>query len=325
MSARRGIFNTSAYGGPGWQGRTRSHREEIGDLWASSGIDSEWAPLKRVLVHRPGEELESSLADPDAVQMLEAVDLGRARAQHDAMVEAYRTHGVTVHQVDPADTPSPNQMFCADLVFQTPEGAILARPASTVRAGEERRVARRLADIGVPILRTLRGTAVFEGADAMWLGPTTVMVGLGLRTNAEAAGQIRDALAPAGIEVLTADLPFGTMHFMGLLRIVDRDLAVCWWRRTPFTAVRALQERGARVLWLPEGDDMDLNRAFNFVTLGPRKILMVAGYETVQRVFEEAGIECVTVDCSELVKAAGAVGCLTGVIERAMVGGETRR
>jgi arginine deiminase len=108
---------------------------------------------------------------------------------------------------------------------------------------------------------------------------------------------------------------------MGLLRVVDRDLAVCWWRRTPFAAVRALQDRGVQVLWLPEGDDMDLNRAFNFVTLGPRKILMVAGYEAVQRGFEEAGIECVTVDCSELVKAAGAVGCLTGVIERAMVGG----
>ena len=48
-------------------------------------------------------------------------------------------------------------MFVADLMFMTPEGAILGRPASTVRAGEERLVARRLAELGVPILRVVRG------------------------------------------------------------------------------------------------------------------------------------------------------------------------
>jgi len=31
-------------------------------------------------------------------------------------------------------------------------------------------------------------------------------------------------------------------------------------------------------------------------------------------------MECVTVDCSELVKAAGAIGCLTGILERETVG-----
>jgi len=110
------------------------------------------------------------------------------------------------------------------------------------------------------------------------------------------------------------------MHFMGLLRIVDKDMAVCWWRRTPHAAVRALQDRGFEIVWLPEGDDVDVGRAFNFVTLGPRKILMVAGYDAVQASFEDAGIECVAVDCSELVKAAGAIGCLTAIVERDIVG-----
>ena len=34
---------------------------------------------------------------------------------------------------------------------------------AALRAGEERHVARRLADLGIPILRTLRATATFEG------------------------------------------------------------------------------------------------------------------------------------------------------------------
>jgi arginine deiminase len=32
------------------------------------------------------------------------------------------------------------------------------------------------------------------------------------------------------------------------------------------------------------------------------------------------GVECVTVDVDELAKAAGAIGCLTGVIERELHG-----
>jgi len=49
-------------------------------------------------------------------------------------------------------------MFVSDLMFMTPEGAVLARPASTVRAGEERWVARRLAELGVPILKGMLHT-----------------------------------------------------------------------------------------------------------------------------------------------------------------------
>ncbi len=316
MSSSGSTFGTSAYGGAGWQGRTRTHRQEIGDLWAASGIDSEYGRLRSVLLHRPGGELVAALDDPDSVQMLAPLDIGRAGEQHDAMAEAYRAAGVAVEYVDPSGQPTPNQMFCADLFVMTPEGAILARPASTVRAGEERWVARRLADMGVPILRTLTGNAVFEGADLMWVDPETVMIGLGLRTNEDAASQIAAVLEEVGIETLAVDIPYGTMHFMGMLRIVDEDLAICWPRRTPFAAVRALQERGHDIVWLPDEDDNVLNRALNVVTLGPRKILMLAGYPSVQKVYEAAGIECVTVDGSELVKAAGAIGCLTGVVSR---------
>jgi N-dimethylarginine dimethylaminohydrolase len=181
-------------------------------------------------------------------------------------------------------------------------------------------VARRLADLGVPILRTLTGNAVFEGADLMWLDPETAMIGLGLRTNEDAAAQIATVLEEVGIETLAVDLPYATMHFMGMLRIVDRDLAICWPRRTPFATVRALEERGHRIVWLPDEPDSVLNRALNVVTLGPRKLLMLAGYESVQKVYEAAGIECVTVDGSELIKAAGAIGCLTGVVQRDPVG-----
>ena len=179
------LTSTAAYGGDAWSPRTAPLHNEIGRLWAPCGLRDEWSPLRAVLLHRPGAEV--AVPDPDAAQLLEPVDPASAAAEHEAMAQAYREEGVLVRAVEPAAAPTPNLMFCADLFLMTPEGAILGRPASTVRAGEERWIARRLADLGIPIVRMVRGRGTFEGADAMWLDATTVLIGLGLRTNAEGA------------------------------------------------------------------------------------------------------------------------------------------
>ena len=313
-----GTFGTAAYGGDNWSPRTTKHREEIGRIW-QGGIDSEWRPLKSVLLHRPGPELLAAQDDPDSALMLAPVDLGRAQAEHDAMTQAFRAQNVDVYFVGPdADCP-PNLMFCADLFVMTPEGAILARPASTVRAGEERWLARRLAALGVPILKTLTGNATFEGADLMWLDSKTAMIGRGLRTNQAAITQIEALLSELGIDTIAVDMPFGIMHFMSLLRIVDERLALCWPRRTPHQTVTALRERGFDVLF-PEPFEHDPQgyRGINFVTLGPRRVLMVADLPLIQACFEDLGIECITTPTAELAKAAGNVGCLTGVVSRAL-------
>jgi len=315
-----GSFGTAAYGGDNWSQRNASHAEEIGHIWAQCGIDSEWRNLQSVLLHSPGEELNASQDDHESVQMLDAVDLVKAREEHAAMVDAFRAQKVEVHFVEPDLPCQPNQMFCADLFVMTPQGAILARPASTVRAGEERWVARKLAALGVPLLATLTGNACFEGADLMWIDETTAMIGRGLRTNDEAISQIGALLARMNIELIDVDMPFGTMHFMGMLRIVDRDLALCWARRTPHRTVRLLQERGYTVKFPDFVDDQQSHRGINFVTLGPRRILMVSGLPEIQSTYESFGIECLTCVTDELSRAAGNVGCLTGILRREQIG-----
>lgn len=317
MQENNSHFNAAAFGGENWSPRIRSHREEIGSLWANCGINSEWAPLKQVLLHPPGPEL--STMDPESAQQLETPDWQKSRTQHDAIAQAYRDAGVSIHYVDPDKSPSPNLIFCADLVFLTPEGAILARPASTVRAGEERFIARKLADLGIPILRMLRGNAVFEGADALWLDPHTVLIGRGLRTNAEAIAQISSILNEMGVNVTPVDLPVGTMHLMGMLRFLDKDLVVAWPYRIAWGAVEAIKERGFKVAYILDVTEAAQGSALNFVTLGPREILMNAGNPITQEFIESQGVTCHTVDVSELKKAAGAIGCLTGILEREIV------
>jgi len=293
-------FDAAAYGGAGWSPRTASLRQEIGTVWGPCGVATEWAPLRAILLHRPGAELEA-IADPDEAQMLAPLDAGRARGQHDD------------------DVPPPNLMFVADLLFMTPEGAILGRPASTVRAGEERFVARRLADLGIPILRSVRGSGTFEGADAAWVDPETVLLATALRTNAGGAAQVTDLLQEMKVEVVPVGLPYGSMHLMGVLRLVDRDLAVAWPGRVPYAAVAALRARGATVLFLPDEQEAVRGMALNFVTLGPRRILMAAGNPVTQVFYEAAGVACQAVAVDELLKAAGGIGCLTGILEREAV------
>jgi arginine deiminase len=309
----------AAYGGPGWRPRQGALRDELGGVWGRCGQGSEWHTLEAVLLHRPGAELER-VADPDEALMLEPPDPARAGAQHDILADAYRAAGVSVEYVDPATVPPPNQMFAADLFFMTPEGAVLARPASESRAGEERWVQRRLAELGVPIVRAIGGRGTFEGADAMWLDAGTVLLGVGPRTNPEGADQVASVLGDMGVAVIRVELPRGTMHLMGQLRIVDRDLAFYWDGRFSPEGLRALESCGFRALPFPDPDEARGRFAHNFVTLGPRSILMPERCTASQAGYEAEGITCHTVPIDEIVKAAGGIGCLTGILRRAPVG-----
>jgi arginine deiminase len=307
--------SAAAYGGPGWSPRTTSLIDEIGSVWSKLAVTSEFAPLTSVLLHKPGRELADASSANEA-QMLSLPDPERVAEQHDGIANAYRSEGVAVHYVDPPGTPTPNQMFVADLMFMTPSGVVLARPASTVRAGEERWVARRLADLGIPILRSVAGVGTFEGADAAWLNPSTVLIGRGLRTNSNGAAQLSSTLEELGVSTIVVDLSHSAMHLMGSVRIVDRDLAFVRSGLTPWTAIEALRTLGFEVLLFPDEEEIRTGMAHNFVTLAPRKILMPAGNPRTERAFNDAGITTLVVDVTEITKAAGAIGCLTGILAR---------
>jgi N-dimethylarginine dimethylaminohydrolase len=111
-------------------------------------------------------------------------------------------------------------------------------------------------------------------------------------------------------------MPFGTMHLMGMLRIVDANVAVAWPRRTPHRAVTVLREAGYNVHFVPEHDQFDHGKGFNIVTLGPGKILMAGNNPVARRFYESLQIECIETPASELSRAAGATGCLTGIVMR---------
>ncbi len=281
MVPRREKMFAAAYGGQGWSPRTTTLREELGQRWRACGLEVEWTPLRAVLLHAPDATWEA-VGDVNAVQWLALPNVARAQGEHATLAAQYRRLGIEVHFVEPEAAIAPNLVFVADLFAMTPEGAIVGRPASTVRAGEERWVARRLAELGVPILRTVRGRGTFEGADLLWLDGETALLGRGLRTNAEGAAQVVATLRELGVHVTTVDLPVGSMHLMGLLRLVDRDLALAWPYRLPHAAAEVLRARGYHLYFIPDEVEAAHHMALNIVTVAPRQVLMPAGCPTTQ-------------------------------------------
>ncbi|MGH9174349.1 MAG: dimethylarginine dimethylaminohydrolase family protein [Vicinamibacterales bacterium] len=307
---------TGAYGGAKWSPRTASMREDMPTWWGDWGSSSECGRLHAVLLRRPGPELDN-IEDYDAVQMRADLLPDVARAQHDGLADAYEANGVSVYYVENGRIDKPNSFFIRDLMLMTPEGAIITRPASTVRAGEERYVAEALGRLGVPILMSVHGSGTFEGADVMWVDENLCFLAEGLRTNSEGANQVEGVLREIGVrEVVRVQLPWGAMHLDGMLNFADRDLAVVWPRRTPYPIVRTLQQRGVRILEVIDDVEAHEQLPLNFVALAPGKILMPHGGERMKARYQEAGVECIEVDVSELIKAGGGIHCMSGFLKR---------
>jgi len=316
--AERNLVGLAAYGGEGWSPRGRSMKDELGTLWHAAHVQSEWEPLRAVVLHRPGSEIDE-INDPAPLQMTEVPEADRLRAQHDALAQLYRQQGVEVFMVDPpggARVP-PNLVFCRDLFVMTPEGTIVSRMASTVRAGEEQAVARRLAMLGVPILLTVRGPGTFEGgAELLWVDRHTALVGCSLRTNEDGARQVENLLRSMEVEVVRAALPVGAMHLLGTLNILGPDLALAWPGTVPYAAIHLLSQRGFRVLYAPDRAEREVGMALNLVTLRPYEVLMPAGCPRTRTLLESVGVTCLELDVSELIKAEGAIACSTGILWR---------
>src|SRR5665647_3684029 len=103
------------------------------------------------------------------------------RNQHDALANFYREQGIIVYYVEEQRKDKPNAIFVRDQVLMTPEGAIVCRPAMSVRRGEEVLVAKRLSELNIPIVRTINGDAYFEGANVMWVDRKTAILAGGSR------------------------------------------------------------------------------------------------------------------------------------------------
>ncbi len=186
-------------------------------FWRKSSVRSEWEPLREVALFIPRPDTPA-VEDVNSIQHLEPINFSLLHEQVSKLVECYEKFGVRVHLIrsvaDFNGEPKHryNLMFVRDLFFMTKEGAIISRMASIVRAGEEMHVAKTLAELAVPILRTISGAATFEAADAIWIHNGLVAIGVGNRTNDEGFRQVQQCLRSQGVKCVRINMPREIQH-----------------------------------------------------------------------------------------------------------------
>src|SRR5438046_3786430 len=153
------------------------------------------------------------------------------QAEHDQMVAALRSAGAEVVYVESART-DPKAMYTRDNVVAVSGGAVVCRmgPVGAKpghgRRGEEAYVTRKVAELGMPILRTIHGSGLFEGGSFCWLNEHTALVGLSYGQNEEGVSQVEEVLAAQGVRLVQVDIAGTATNVVGETHCGSQDVTL---------------------------------------------------------------------------------------------------
>jgi N-dimethylarginine dimethylaminohydrolase len=279
------------------------------------GAQSMTAPLRDVLVKRPGPAFGRAFDDP-AHGFLHPVDLDVARREHDAFSELLASLGPTVHELG-VESDSPDLVYQFDPLLVSDRGAIPLRPGKPSRQGEEFLVEAWLNARGVPTVARVEAPGTIEGGDTFWLRPDLLCIGRTLRTNTEGARQL-DAIVPGDVRIF--DVPYwkGSAELIHLLSVVSPvadDLAVVYLPLLPVGLWELLRDLGIETLPVPDEEFPTLG--CNVLAVEPGVVIMAEGNPRTAEALAAAGCEVHTYAATEIgLNGSGGPTCLTRPILR---------
>jgi dimethylargininase len=231
-----------------------------------------------------------------------AIDIARARAQHDAYEWVLVELGCTIRRLDSAPD-MPDSVFIEDTAVIVRHGAIIARPGTDTRRAEVPVVGEALTRLGLP-QHEIVAPATLDGGDVLVI-ERRVFVGASTRTNAEGFGQVRRLLEPLGYAVAAVPVR-GCLHLKSAATVVASDTLLInrdWVPADAFPGLTLI--------------DVDPDEPFagNALWLANTVVYSAAFPKTRARL-ERHGIRLRTVDVDELAKAEGGVTCCSLIWER---------
>lgn len=274
--------------------------------------------LRRVLVASPqvaGWEQSATAAAWKELGFHHAPDFETAKGQHEALVGELKSAGAEVIELPPGSELSLDAVYAHDASLATDFGLILMRPGKANRVAEGAHHGAACAAWGVSILGTIEAPGTTEAGDMVWLDSKTLLIGRGYRTNADGIGQMRALLAPHGVEVLSAPLPYGPgpsacLHLMSLISLLDERTALV---DLPWLAVETVELLKSRGFQFVEIDSRERDTlACNVLALGEKRLLAIEENRSTNNRLRQAGFDVRTFRGSEIcINGSGGPTCLT--------------
>lgn len=314
------LRNISAYHGGSWNQRRSSHQEDCKskDCWGDFGANSEFMTLERIMLLQLSQPLPPRV-EPESAQHIFPVDWLELNKEIRELKLIFEKHGIKVDSLHANwfGDFKPNLMFTRDLSFMTPWGAILSRMASQVRQGEEKWAQRALAEFGIPILTIIRGMGTFEGADALWLTPQSVLIGTGNRTNELGYRQVSNILSEFNVQTFDIKLPKSVQHLLGILQIISPRRALVRIELATPGLITALNEADIDIVPIPEIEETVFRQGMNVICVSPDRIIMPANCPNLKSIYLSHNINVLDEVCIEqLIRAAGGIACATMPLRR---------
>ncbi len=278
---------------------------------AAYGAQSMTAPLRDVLVQRPGAAFGAAFDDP-VHGFLHPVDLELARREHDAFTDLLARLGVRVHELGAEDTSHPDLVYAYDPLLVTDSGSIALRSGKPTRRGEEAEMEGWLTARGVPTRGRITSPGTVDGGDTFWLRPDLLCVGRTLRTNGDGARQLAGIV---GGDVRVFDVPFWRgdaelIHLLSVVSPVADDLAVVFLPLLPVGLWELLGDLGIRMVQVPDEEFATLG--CNVLAVRPGVCIVADGNPATRRSLEAAGCEVHAYPAFEIgINGSGGPTCLT--------------
>jgi N-dimethylarginine dimethylaminohydrolase len=250
-----------------------------------------------------------------------APDFATAQSQHEALCRELAAAGAEVIEMAPAPGLSLDAVYAHDASLPTDYGLIVMRPGKPNRVAEGPHHASFCETLDIPTLGTIAPPGTTEAGDILWLDSKTLLVGHGYRTNAAGIQQIRALLAPKGVEVLSAPLPYGPgpsacLHLMSLISLLDEQTALVDLPWLAVETVELLKSRGFRFIEIDASERETL--ACNVLALGNNRLLALEENRKTNACLRQAGFDVRTFPGSELcINGSGGPTCLTRPVLRA--------
>lgn len=296
--------------------------DSLVQYWGKNwGVNSEVGILRTVLLHRPGDEMkviDESKWNEEASALIgdkgswywrdrKGPNIPLMQKQHDDFANALRKEGVEVVYLDNTNLKYfTKAVFTRDLGVAVPGGVIIGRFAPAMRRGEEKSALKKFGELGIPILKTIHGTGIFEGGNFVYIDNKHVAIGLSQRTNQEGIKQVQETLGIMNIEVITVPLTGYSLHIDGALAMVDVGVVLVNMTKLPYFFLEKLKELNIKTINVHPDDSFYAN---NCLTVKPGKIIMVNGSDrTIERLYKE-GIEVITIEYKEILKNGGGPRC----------------